>query len=94
MRREQQIKKFRNDGKSVSPERLIVLLYERLAGDLADAHAAIIDGDGERRHAMLLHAQEIIEELTYAVRPDVWEGGTGLRPSTRLSSTSTRSSRR
>lgn len=78
MRREQQIKKFRNDGKSVSPERLIVLLYERLAGDLADAHAAIIDGDGERRHAMLLHAQEIIEELTYAVRPDVWEGGAGL----------------
>ena len=78
MRREQQINKFRSDGKTVSPERLVVLLYERLAGDLADAHAAIIDGDSERRHAMLLHAQEIIEELAYAVRPDVWEGGDGL----------------
>ena len=78
MRRAEQLKKFQSDGKTVSPERLLVMLYERLGRDLADAAAAIGDGDAERRHSCLVHAQEIIEELAYAVRPDVWESGEGL----------------
>lgn len=78
MRRAEQLQKFRTDGNTVSPERLVVLLYERLERDLVDARTAIGDGDAERRHAALLHAQEIVEELSYAVRPDVWEAGKGL----------------
>jgi flagellar protein FliS len=78
MRKAEQLKKFQSDGKTVSPERLLVMLYERLGRDLAEATAALRDGDAERRHGCLVHAQEIIEELAYAVRPDVWESGEGL----------------
>ena len=78
MRKAEQLQKFKNDGKTVSPERLLVMLYERLGRDLAEATAAIVDGDAERRHGALVHAQEIIEELAYAVRPEVWESGEGL----------------
>ena len=78
MRRAEQLQKFKSDGKTVSPERLLVLLYERLGRDCAEADAAILAGDAERRHSALVHAQEIVEELAYAVRPDVWESGDGL----------------
>ena len=78
MRRAEQLQKFKSDGKTVSPERLLVMLYERLGRDLADAASAITDGDAERRHSALVHAQEIVEELAYAVNPDVWESGEGL----------------
>ena len=78
MRRADQLEKFRTSGKTMSPERIIVLLYERLGRDLDQARAAIVDGDAEIRHNALLHAQEIIAELSYAVRPDVWEAGEGL----------------
>lgn len=78
MRRAEQLQKYRTDGNTVSPERLVVLLYERLERDLADARTAIGEGDAERRHAALVHAQEIVEELSYAVRTDVWEAGKGL----------------
>ena len=78
MRRADQLQKFKSDGKTVSPERLLVMLYERLGRDLADAATAIADGDAERRHSTLVHAQEIIEELAYAVNPDVWDSAEGL----------------
>ena len=78
MRRAEQLQKFRTDGNTVSPERLVVLLYERLERDLVDARAAIDAGDAERRHGALLHAQEIVEELSYAVRTDVWDAGKNL----------------
>ncbi len=78
MRKVEQLQRFRSDGKSVSPERLVILLYERLGRDLAEASAAIDEGAGERRHNSLLHAQRIVEELSYAVRPELWEGGDGL----------------
>ncbi|MEM9200528.1 MAG: flagellar export chaperone FliS [Actinomycetota bacterium] len=78
MRKADQLAKFKNDGKTVSPERLLVMLYERLGRDLAEAATAITEGDAERRHRTLVHAQEIIEELAYAVNPDVWESGDGL----------------
>ena len=78
MRRTDQLQRFRSDGNSVSPERLIVLLYERLGRDLRDGAAAIDTGETELRHRALLHAQQIVEELSYAVRPDVWDGGDRL----------------
>lgn len=63
---------------SVSPMRLVVLLYERAMRDVTEGRAAIVDGRPAERHRALVHAQEIIEELSYAVRPDLWPGGDGL----------------
>jgi flagellar protein FliS len=72
-------KRFQTDGmQSVSPERLVILLYERAGRDLAEARRAIVEPNSEVRHRTLLHAQEIIEELAYAVRPDVWAEGESL----------------
>lgn len=78
MRRTDQLQRFRSDGQSVSPERLIVLLYGRLSRDLSDALSAVDAEETELRHNALLHAQQIVEELSYAVRPDVWDGGDRL----------------
>lgn len=78
MRRTDQLQRFRSDGKSMSPERLIVLLYERLSRDLRDALHAIDAEEREQRHNALVHAQQIVEELSYAVRPDIWDGGDRL----------------
>lgn len=72
-------RRYQSDGmQSVSPERLVILLYERARRDLEEARAAIDAGATETRHNALLHAQQIIEELAYAVQPEVWEGGEGL----------------
>ena len=71
--------RFQSDGmQSVSPERLVILLYERVGRDLATARSGIVDGNAELRHRNLLHAQEIVEELAYAVRPELWEAGERL----------------
>ena len=71
--------RFQTDGMAtVSPERLVVLLYERLLRDLDDADAGLTDGDAERAHQALLHAQSIVEELAFAVRPEAWAGGKSL----------------
>lgn len=78
MRRTDQLQRFRSDGQSVSPERLVVLLYDRLSRDLRDALSAIDAEAREPRHNALLHAQQIVEELSYAVRPDIWDGGDRL----------------
>ena len=72
-------RRYQTDGlQSVSPERLVILLYERARRDVDEARTAIESGRTEARHNALLHAQQIIEELAYAVQPDVWEGGEGL----------------
>ena len=78
MRRADQLAKFRTVGQTVSPERAIVLLYERMGRDLAQARIAIANGDTEARHNALVHAQEIVAELAYAVRPDLCDGADRL----------------
>jgi len=78
LRRTDQLQRFRSDGRSVSPERLVILLYDRLSRDLRDALNAIEAEEMELRHKALLHAQQIVEELSYAVRPDLWDGGDRL----------------
>ena len=78
MRKLEQLQRFSSDGRSVSPERLVILLYERLGRDLSEAGSAIDDAATERRHKALLHAQEIVEELSYAVRPELWDGGDNM----------------
>lgn len=79
MRTQDPRQRFQTDGMhSVSPMRLVVLLYERATRDVAEGRAAIVDGRPAERHRCLVHAQEIIEELSYAVRPDLWDGGDSL----------------
>jgi flagellar secretion chaperone FliS len=79
MRHGDQRRRFQTDGmQSVSPERLVILLYERAGRDVAEARRAIVEPDAEIRHRMLLHAQEIVEELAYAIDIEVWPDGDAL----------------
>jgi len=79
MRHDDQRRRFQTDGmQSVSPQRLVILLYDRALRDLAEARAAIVDPDTQVRHRTLLHAQEIIEELAYALQVDLWSEGEQL----------------
>lgn len=79
MRTNDQRHRYQTDGmQSVSPERLLILLYERLQRDVREAGTAIAAKETESRHHALVHAQQIVEELAYAVRPQAWEGGDSL----------------
>lgn len=71
--------KFRSSGiQSVSKERLVVLLYERSIRDVNEGRDALVRGDLEAAHRALVHAQQIIEELTESLRPDAWSGAKDL----------------
>lgn len=71
--------RFNTDGAgSLTQERLLVMLYERLERDLHSGADAIRAGDREASHQALLHAQEIIGELDAALDRDVWGGAGAL----------------
>ena len=63
---------------SVTPMRLLTMLYDRLLLDLDRAEAA----HGTRSWAVastnLLHAQDILAELTSSLKVDAWDGGERL----------------
>jgi flagellar protein FliS len=61
---------------TASPERLLVMLYDRLVLDLDRADTAIQAGASPNEH--LLHAQDIITELLSSLRVDVWDGAQRL----------------
>jgi flagellar protein FliS len=63
---------------TASPQRLLVMLYDRLALDLERAHSALTAGDREEASAQLMHAQEIVLELHASLRVDIWDGGPRL----------------
>ena len=63
---------------TASPQRLLVMLYDRLALDLERALTALGDGDRQGAGAQLQHAQEIVLELQSSLRVDAWEGGPRL----------------
>ena len=65
-------------GMTASPERLVVLLYQRLVRDLVEAEGAIERGEIEASHHLLIHAQEIIDALDLALDRDAWDGAQGL----------------
>lgn len=72
--------RYSGDGISTaSPQRLLVLLYDRLALDLVRAHQAQLEGDRETSHDNLTHAQEIIAELMSSLDVEAWDGGARLR---------------
>ena len=63
---------------TASPQRLLVMLYDRLALDLERAQTAMAIGDREEGSAQLQHAQEIVLELLSSLQVDAWEGGPRL----------------
>jgi flagellar secretion chaperone FliS len=63
---------------TASPQRLLVMLYDRLALDLERAHAALAEGDRNGARKQLQHAQEIVLELRSSLQVDAWEGGPRL----------------
>ena len=63
---------------TASPQRILVMLYDRLALDLERAQAALSGGDRQEAGAQLQHEQDIVLELRSSLQVDAWEGGPRL----------------
>jgi flagellar protein FliS len=63
---------------TASPARLLVMLYDRLVLDINRALECQDAGDHVQASGHLLHAQEIVLELSSTLRLDVWEGAETL----------------
>ena len=63
---------------TVSPARLLTMLYDRLVADLASAEAAMLRGDPAITAAKLGQATEILLELHATLDLSVWPEGEGL----------------
>ncbi len=63
---------------TASPEKLLVMLYDRLVLDLQRAAAFQDEDRHPEASAQLLHAQEIVLELASSLRLDAWEGAPRL----------------
>ena len=63
---------------TAGPERLLVMLVDRLVLDVQRAVAAQETGDHATAGTNLIHAQEIVMELKSSLRLDVWDGAQQL----------------
>ncbi len=63
---------------TASPQRLLVLLYDRLSLDLQRAQQAQLEGERETAHTNLAHAQDIVAELLASLDVGAWEGARDL----------------
>ena len=63
---------------TASPQRILVMLYDRLVLDLERAEKALDTGDRTEAAAQNQHAQDIVFELRESLRVDAWEGGPRL----------------
>ncbi len=64
---------------TASPGQLLVMLYDRLALDLAQAYDAMARADRSSAHERLLHAQDIVNELSGSLDHTAgWSGSLGL----------------
>ena len=71
--------RFVNDAiNTASPQKLLVLLYDRLLLDLRQARTALAVPDRAEANRLLGHAQEIVLELRASLQVDLWDGGPGL----------------
>ncbi len=59
---------------TATPERLVVLLYDRLVLDMDRAQAALERGDREEASDRLSHAQRIVDQLSLSLDRSAWEG--------------------
>jgi flagellar protein FliS len=64
---------------TMSPARMIVALYERLAVDLVRAQRAIAESDPATAHECLLHAQAIVTELHDSLDAEHWPAARSLK---------------
>lgn len=58
---------------TASGPRIVVMCYDRLDRDLAQAIAAIETGDRATAHEQLCHAQDLVHELSFMLDVDAWE---------------------
>jgi flagellar protein FliS len=63
---------------TASPSRLLVMLYDRLVLDIQRSIESQNASDFAEASRHLLHAQEIVLELSSSLRQDVWEGAKQL----------------
>ncbi|ALE04199.1 flagellar protein FliS (plasmid) [Arthrobacter sp. ERGS1:01] len=63
---------------SASPARLLTMLYDRLLLDLGRAEAAQLAEEWPTAHENLLHAQDILAELSASLQPELWTGADQL----------------
>lgn len=63
---------------TASPARLVTLLYDHLALDLARAERAVESQEVAGAHTALVHAQRIVSLLRSTLREDLWEGAADL----------------
>jgi flagellar protein FliS len=67
-----------NSVQTASPQKLLVMLYDRLVLDLKRAEEATRCGDQDEASRQLQHAQDIVAELRSTLRMDAWEGSESL----------------
>ena len=67
-----------NSVSTASPERLLVMLCDRLVVDVQRALEAQRSNNHPEAHNQLVHAQEIIIHLRSTLRVEAWDGGPGL----------------
>jgi flagellar secretion chaperone FliS len=63
---------------TLTPARLVTMLYDRLVSDLDRAEQAIDANDHFTSNKHLVNAQAIVLELRTSLKPDVWSGGPRL----------------
>jgi flagellar protein FliS len=63
---------------TASPAQLVVMLYDRLVLDVAQAEIALRAGNRHEASRQLQHAQEIVLELRAALDTSSWSGADGL----------------
>lgn len=63
---------------TASPARLVTMLYDRLVRDLTSAELALSVRDLAEAHNCLVHAQEIVAELSASLDLGIWPEGQGL----------------
>lgn len=63
---------------TASPERLLLMLCDRLVLDLNRGREAQVAGDRAESHTHLVHAQEIVLELRSSLKIDTWVGADQL----------------
>lgn len=64
---------------SASPTRLLIMLYDRLLLDVQRAERVIGAGSPMEAGPHLLHAQDIVTELTNTLKVDGWSGALQLQ---------------
>ncbi|MET0934142.1 MAG: flagellar export chaperone FliS [Mycetocola sp.] len=63
---------------SATPGTLLTMLYDRLLLDLGRAEAAQVREDWGVARENLLHAQDIVAELSSSLKIDAWDGAPAL----------------